>query len=351
MTGPVQEPRVPQRRYRDPLDEIWLAVARRLGLSILRTPEAYASTDGAGRLVIGSDETLDEDDSLAQMILHEICHWLVEGDEAAERPDWGLDNQTDRDVPREQACLRLQAALLQAHGLRRVLAPTTDFRVFYDALPDDPLEPREDETSVAARLGLQRSLREPWHPVLEEALAATASIARRVAAFAGRERETTTEATSLWCDLEPATPAHPTGLRPSSPDGRRCGDCVWAYTAGPSRRCRRADDQRIEDSWRACASFESELDCRSCGACCREGYETVIVSPDDPVLLTQPELIVDGREWKELARDGERCAALDGDLQRGYSCRIYQDRPEPCRELEVGSANCLLARKRAGLTS
>ena len=107
----------------------------------------------------------------------------------------------------------------------------------------------------------------------------------------------------------------------------------------------------IENDWPACASFEDALDCQRCGACCREGYETVIVTPDDPVLKAQPALVVDCAEWKEIAREGERCAALDGELGQGYSCRIYEDRPVPCRELELGSANCLLARRRAGLTS
>jgi len=197
MDGPEQEPRQATRRYRDPLDEIWLGVARRLGLRVVRSPDAYASTDGRGTMVIGSDETLDADDCLAQMIFHEICHWLTEGEEAAELPDWGLENETNSDAPRELGCLRLQAELLRRHGLRWVLAPTTDYRVFYDRLPADPLEPSEDETSVAARLGLRRSARDPWFPVLEEALTATAVIARLALSFAGRERRPEETTTSL----------------------------------------------------------------------------------------------------------------------------------------------------------
>ncbi len=351
MDGPEQEPRQATRQYRDPLDEIWLGVARRLGLRVVRNPDAYASTDGRGTLVIGSEETLDADDGLAQMILHEICHWLVEGDEAAELPDWGLENETDSDAPREQACLRLQAELLRRHGLRRVLAPTTDYRVFYDRLPADPLEPSEDETSVAARLGLRRSARDPWFPVLEEALTATAVIARQALSFAGRERRPEETTTSLWCDVEATPVPHPTGLPPSPVAGRRCGDCAWAYDAGGQRRCRRADDQRIENAWAACACFDSGLDCLRCGACCREGFETVTVQPDDPVVAKRPELIVECSSWIEIAREGERCAALEGGLGPGFSCRIYEDRPLPCRELEINGANCLLARRRAGLTS
>lgn len=351
MTGPGQEPRVPKARYRDPLDEIWLGLARRLGLRIVRTPEAYASTDGRGTLIVGSEETLDPDDCLAQMVLHELCHWLVEGDEAREQPDWGLDNQSDRDVPREQACLRLQAELTRRHGLRRVLAPTTDFRVFYDALPADPLAPRSDESSIAARLGLQRASREPWHPFVEQALAATAAIVRQVAPFAGRELDAGAGAPSLHCDLDATPVPHPTGLPAGAGHREHCGGCSWSYEAGDLLRCRRAEDQAVDGRWVACHCFEPELDCRTCAACCREGYEAVAVPPGDPVIEKRPELVVRRGDWIEIAREGERCAALEGSLGAGFACRIYEDRPAPCQELELGSANCLLARRRAGLSS
>lgn len=347
----MNEPREIRARYRDPLDEIWLGLARRLGLRVERSPDCYASSDGAGRLSIGTDETLDADDSLAQMVLHELCHWLVEGDDARRRPDWGLDNETERDVPREQACLRLQAALLRRHGLRRVLAPTTDFRSFYDALPEDPLQPATEASSVAARLGLRRAAREPWAPALDEALRETAVVAAAAARWAGRERDANEEAPPIWTLLEAAPAPHPTGLPPAPASGRHCGDCAWAHEAGSVLRCRRAEEQRVEPVWDACECHEAELDCRACGACCREGFEAVVVPPGEAVLERHPELVLDGGSWKELRREGERCAALEGALEEGWSCRIYEDRPSPCRELEPRGANCLLARRRAGLTS
>ena len=33
-------------RYVDPLAQVWLAAARRIGLKVVRTPDAYAATDG-----------------------------------------------------------------------------------------------------------------------------------------------------------------------------------------------------------------------------------------------------------------------------------------------------------------
>src|ERR1043166_3435986 len=97
-------PRDVTHRYRDPLDRIWLASAARLGLAVVRSSAAYASTDGRGTLHIGTPETLDPDDCLAQIVLHELCHALVQGDDSFAVADWGLDNETERDLEREWAC-------------------------------------------------------------------------------------------------------------------------------------------------------------------------------------------------------------------------------------------------------
>ena len=196
--------------YLDPLEQIWLATAQRIGLRIERSGEVYASTDGAGALRIGTGATLDADDCLAQMIFHELCHALVEGPGSFAKPDWGLENIDARDEAREHACLRTQAALASRHGLRALLAPTTDFRAFYDRMSEDPLAPLAEDAaadappgdpgivasgvaagdavrdpSVAlARAALARAHEPPWAPHLEAALRATAAIAGIVAPFA-----------------------------------------------------------------------------------------------------------------------------------------------------------------------
>lgn len=188
--------RTPSARYRDPLDEIWLAAAARCGLRVERSAEVYASYDGAGVLTLSTAEHFDADDSLAQLVLHELCHALVQGESALHRPDWGLDNRSDRDLPAEHACHRLQAALLAPHGLRTVLAPTTEHRAYYDALPADPLAAAahpshgDDAVLAAARAGWERAHRGPWADALREALAATAAIAAAVRPFA--------EPPSIW---------------------------------------------------------------------------------------------------------------------------------------------------------
>ncbi len=101
----------------------------------------------------------------------------------------------------------------------------------------------------------------------------------------------------------------------------------------------------------ACERFEPALDCQRCGACCREGYDTVEIGLRDPVRKKHPELITSRDGRLGVAREGSRCAALSGDgVDEPHACRIYSDRPKPCRELAVSSTNCLIARRRVGLS-
>ena len=192
--------RVVTHTYLDPIDAIWLQLAHEIGWRIERSDQVYASTDGEGLLQLGTPETLDDDDCLAQMIFHEICHACVQG-ELGRAPDWGLDNTTDRDVVREHGCLRLQAALTAPHGLREVLAPTTDFRAYYDALGPDPLTGAEESIELA-RAGRRWLHARPWSGRVEEALRATAAIASVVAGFCESSRR---ERPVLWMQLTSPT--------------------------------------------------------------------------------------------------------------------------------------------------
>jgi len=176
-------------RYRDPLDEIWLSVAASLGITVERSAEVFAAWDGCGTLTLSSDEHFDADDSLAQMIFHEICHALTEGEEAIGQVDWGLENTDESDLVREYACIRLQAALAEGHGLRGFFAPTTDHRPYFDALDDDVLA-GEDPAAVIARSAWPRATEGPWAMAVERALKAT----RRIADIAGEFADDA----SLW---------------------------------------------------------------------------------------------------------------------------------------------------------
>lgn len=341
------------QRYVDPLAEVWLGAARRTGLTVERSAHAYASTDGNGRLVIGAPETLDADDSLAQMIFHELCHSLVQGEASFGAPDWGLDNVGDDDLWREHATLRLQRVLAGRYGLAGFFAPTTDFRAFWDELPADPLADRADRSVLHAIAALRRVSTPPWGPALEDALAATAAIVAAAAPFAAPP--------SLATGFAVPAP-HPTGLPAGADASARCGGCAWRHVGGPGRsatRCRQAGNAIIDDGWAACERFEAALDCQTCGACCREAYGAVVVGARDLVRRTRPDFVVDrgpgGAHRYELRRAGERCAALAGGVIAagritGYACTIYDDRPRTCRDFTLGSAHCLTARRRVGLS-
>ncbi len=171
-------------RYSDPLDIIWTEVATRLGMRVERSPETFASWDGRGTMTLSSPEHFDADDSLAQLILHELCHAMVESPQFFGTPDWGLENYENLDFQREHACQRLQHALMGRYGLRGVFASTTDYRTYYDALPEDALADGDDPCIPQARAGWELATKGPWAPVLHEALTATAAVVAATRPFA-----------------------------------------------------------------------------------------------------------------------------------------------------------------------
>jgi hypothetical protein len=339
-------------RYIDPLTQVWVGAARRIGLRIVRTPDAYAASDGRGTLAIGDDATLDADDSLAQMIFHELCHSLVEGEDSFRVPDWGMaatEYAGSSEDWREHACLRVQWVLTGRFGLRAVFAPTTEFRTtFWDQLSGDVLADRTDRSTQAAIAALRRVDHPPWSPALTDALVATSRIATVAATHA-------TEPDVLWHRVAAPRVPHPSGL-PAGETGS-CGTCAWRYDLRGASRCRQAD-AKIDPSWVGCERFEAAaaLDCQTCGACCRAAYHSVEVGRRDPAVKKQPSFIVDRTTYLEIRRDGDRCAALQGG-QFGddgkatpYGCVIYDDRPRTCRDFTLGSGHCLTARRRVGLS-
>ena len=361
--------RKPLHHYEDPLARVWTACAERIGFRIERSPNVYASTDGRGTIFIGTDDILDPDDSLAQMILHELCHALVEGDEGESLPDWGLDNTCGRHTWRERACLRLQAYLTAAVGLREFFAPTTDFRVtFWNSLPEDPFRApeeaggRRERSCVAARLAAWRASQPRWQPHLQIALNASAAIAGAVAAAtmevrpAGSAEADGSTLPSLWQTVAPPPARHPSGHSfVAAYHGRAgCADCAWCHESRGGLRCRHAPGVKLAADTPACARWEpaDELDCLSCGACCREAYHSVEISAREPVNRLHPSLVVVEPTRRKLRRDGDRCAALAGGTTavEPYACAIYDDRPRTCRDFTRGSANCLDARRRVGLS-
>ena len=172
-------------RYTDPLELIWLAAARRLGLTVRRDPTIFSRTNGEGGLWLGPREDLDPDDNVCQMLLHELCHWVTNGVGSFAEQDWGFPLD-DKDDPREFACLRLQAWLADRHGLRDMLGPTGIYRAYYDTIPADPLAPLDGDAweATIVRLAHDAILRvqqPPFFPTIDQALADTARMRAVVA--------------------------------------------------------------------------------------------------------------------------------------------------------------------------
>ena len=354
--------RVVRLAYRDPLELIWRQCAAALGFRLAESPEVYASSDGRGGIVLGCAATLDADDTLAQMVLHELCHALVQGEAGAGQPDWGLDNTSERDVWREHACLRLQAWLTQAWGLREFFAPTTDFRLsFWPLLPAHPLSPipsldaeADEQARVAARVAILRASEPPWSTALQTALAGTRALADAVLSV-----PSASAAATLWATVSPRPALHPAGHASVAVDAAlQCADCAWAYTLRGRLHCRHAPAKALPPDSPACLRHEpaSALDCRPCAACCREAFDSVEVGPRERTVKRHPELITEHHGRLALRRAAGLCEALSVSTNTHaaagpcYTCRIYADRPRNCRDFTQASGNCLLARRRVGLS-
>ncbi|NBT45744.1 MAG: YkgJ family cysteine cluster protein [Gammaproteobacteria bacterium] len=358
--------RQPQHVYRDPLAEIWIHCAERIGFKVVRSKEAYASTDGRGTLLIATDEDLDPDDHLGQMIFHELCHALVEGDEGEGRVDWGLDNTRMGHPWREHAALRLQAYLAERWGLRDFMAPTTDFRVtFWAGLPQDPFEGFIDagghleKSVIAAKKAFYRAEGPRFKAPLEDALKATALIGTLIRgalspSFQGSDPSRGLR--PLWETVKDPLPLHPLGhegVKDPLAD-KTCEGCTWHFFSRGHLRCRHQPRAKLAPLSPACRRFESQetLDCKTCGACCREAFDSVEISRRDPFHRTHPEWVEILETHHKLKRSGGRCIALEGGPgpEDPYRCRIYPERPKTCRDFSLGGSNCLEARRRVGLS-
>jgi hypothetical protein len=93
----------------------------------------------------------------------------------------------------------------------------------------------------------------------------------------------------------------------------------------------------------------NEALCRSCGACCA-------YSADWPRfgLETEAEIEAIPRDYVDDARgtmlcEGDRCAALEGEVGVATRCTLYAVRPQVCRSCEPGDAACTIAREHFAL--
>jgi len=357
MSAPPERPI--DAHYQDPLDLVWLRCARECGFEVERTTDAYASFDPARRrLRITTNRDFDPDDSLAQLLLHELCHALVAGPEGLTRADFGLENVDDRDLVFEHATHRLQAHLADRYGLRALFAVTTQWRPYWNRLPKDPLAPGDDPAIALARAARARADDEPWAGALKRALQATQTIADLVRADAPDG--------SLWRRVSPRVhERHALGSR-LGPPGATCATCAWLHLdedarapGGAAPRCLfhqqgTAVPPLVSREASACVHWEARFDadaCARCGACCRQAFHLVPLDGDEPLVRTRPDLVThdpQGHSPFFIARPFGYCAALERPTAP-YRCGVYEARPSSCRDFAVGSANCLEARRRVGL--
>ncbi len=92
----------------------------------------------------------------------------------------------------------------------------------------------------------------------------------------------------------------------------------------------------------------TSLDCRACGACCREGYHVAPVEADEALRAARPDLLDRDGDDAWLPRPDGRCVALSPTPP--WTCAVYALRPRACSELEPGAEACLVARRRVGLS-
>lgn len=316
------------------LDQLWIDAARELGVEVVRGGDAYVHYDGK-RLFIADDEHLDADDRVAQLVFHELCHGLTQGEHNWNTPDWGLDNTNPEHAWRELACLRLQAALVDTFGLRGVLFPTTPERPYYESLPAHPLEPAaeapdgsplavspvEIQALRLAQEAAKRAHERPYRPVLVHALTETMRHMK--------------------------LPLHPVSDVPwHGQQSLTCGTCAWR---AENKFCQQVvSATACEDDTRACVRHRQKIDCLRCGACCRSAYDAVYIDPREKIIKTQPDLVgIQGFVYY-IRRSGDRCAALSGPPQGPYCCSVYSDRPKTCRDFDNAGRHCLDARRKLG---
>ncbi|MEK9283664.1 MULTISPECIES: YkgJ family cysteine cluster protein [unclassified Bradyrhizobium] len=89
--------------------------------------------------------------------------------------------------------------------------------------------------------------------------------------------------------------------------------------------------------------------CQACGACCAysANWPRFSIESDDELALI-PEKLVNDRQ-SGMRCEGDRCAALQGEIGTATACGIYQVRPEVCRTCMPGDAECAMARRKFGL--
>jgi len=94
---------------------------------------------------------------------------------------------------------------------------------------------------------------------------------------------------------------------------------------------------------------DERFSCQSCGACCAFSREWPrFTTEDDRELDAIPSDLVNPG-LSGMRCEGDRCAALSGEIGAATACSIYAIRPTVCRDCVAGDDACLMARSSYGL--
>lgn len=96
----------------------------------------------------------------------------------------------------------------------------------------------------------------------------------------------------------------------------------------------------------------SDNPCLSCGACCMSFrvsfyWAEALALPDDITEHVTPHIAC----MAGTNAAAPRCAALGRGSAGPMACGVYEARPSPCREVQIGDDKCTRARERHGLAS
>ena len=88
--------------------------------------------------------------------------------------------------------------------------------------------------------------------------------------------------------------------------------------------------------------------CQSCGACCAHSHEWPRFTLEtDAEIERIPAALIDDSQSR-MRCEGERCAALSGEIGIASACTIYEVRPIVCRDCLPGDDACTMARAARG---
>lgn len=96
------------------------------------------------------------------------------------------------------------------------------------------------------------------------------------------------------------------------------------------------------------ATSDSAL-CQACGACCAHSHEWPRFTLEDDAEIDRiPAALIDDSQAR-MRCEGERCAALSGEIGTATACTIYDVRPLVCRDCLPGDDACSIARAARGM--